>query len=155
MSAFTVHKNDHTGKRVLSYPAEVVKQDDTSVCVRAIFQQKTRDLGYVTLKTGDIFTEWFYTDRWYNVFKIEDVDSGAFKGYYCNLTRPATLTADSVVADDLALDMFIQPDSTLLTLDQDEFEALPLSNMERQQVAEAVKSIKALVADKVSPFDAL
>lgn len=155
MSAFTVHKNDHTGKCVLSYPAEVVTRDATSICVRAIFQQKTRDLGYVTLKTGDIFTEWFYTDRWYNVFKIEDVDNGAFKGYYCNLTRPATLTADSVAADDLELDIFIQPDSTLFTLDQDEFEALPLSNMERQQVTEAVKSIKAFVAAKVSPFDAL
>ncbi|MEL6308379.1 MAG: DUF402 domain-containing protein [Chloroflexota bacterium] len=156
MSDFLVHKRDHAGKIVLSYPAErILKRTETMICLQAIFQQSTRDLGYVTLKTGDIFTEWFYTDRWYNIFQIEDVDDGALKGFYCNLTRPTIITAESVSADDLELDIFVKPDGTCLILDQDDYDALPLSADEKVQVDRALADIKQKVAARIAPFDTL
>jgi protein associated with RNAse G/E len=152
MNPFTVYKLNHLGEITLSYEGNVVANDETSVCIRALFGFATRDLGYVVLKTGDIFTEWFYTDKWYNVFRVQDVDSGEIKGYYCNLTRPASISENSVKADDLALDIFVKPDGSTLTLDEAEYNALPLTDAERAHVQAAVAEIHNLVQLRIEPF---
>lgn len=152
---YTVIKNNHLGEEVLRYSGEIIQQGDHHICIRAQFAQATRDLGYMLLKQGDYFTEWFYDDRWYNVFKVEDIDSGDLKGYYCNLTRPATISDTHVAADDLALDVFIKPNGHTLLLDQDEYDDLPLNTQEREQVQQAIEMIHQLVTNRAEPFDAL
>lgn len=152
MDDFTVHKRNAQGQIELSYRGQVVDRGATFVCVRAIFQPKTVDLGYVLMKQGDIFIEWFYSDRWYNVFMLFDVDDKMLKGYYCNLTRPAIIAETEVAADDLALDLFVKPDGAILILDQDEYAALKLPVHECQQVEHACKQIADLVQVRQHPF---
>lgn len=151
----TIHKRNAHGELQLSYEGRVVARGDDFVCVRAIFQGKTRDLGYMYLKQGDVFTEWFYTARWYNIFRIEDVDSGLLKGFYCNLTRPAKITLDSISADDLELDVFVSPAGNTLMLDEDEYAALTLTDNEHANVQRAVLEIKRFVRERLHPFDEL
>jgi uncharacterized protein len=153
--SYTVIKRDHNGQEALRYTGEVVHLDGESVCVRAIFAFSTRDLGYVTLKTGDTFIEWFYTNRWYNVFLIYDVDDGHFKGCYCNLTRPAEIQPDVVEADDLALDVWVAPDGTTTLLDEDEYVALTLDDFTKAQVQLAVRDIQERVRKQEEPFEML
>ncbi|MEM9952272.1 MAG: DUF402 domain-containing protein [Chloroflexota bacterium] len=153
--SFTIYKLNHLGQEELQYTGEVVAQGNDFICVRAIWQPKTLDLGYIVFKQGDVFIEWFYTNRWYNVFKIEDVDSGMCKGYYCNLTRPAIITETSVSSDDLALDIFVTSSGDILRLDDDEYDALNLPAHERQQVEQAVREITTLVQKRQSPFNDL
>jgi hypothetical protein len=150
--SFTVHKCNADGEIVFSYTGEVLSRDAESVCLVALFQRNRMDLGYVVLKPGDVFTEWFYARRWYNVFQVQDVDSGALKGFYCNLTRPAIISESAVQADDLALDVFVYPDGSTLLLDQDEYEQLPLSAAERESVQQAVQEIQQLVAGRQEAF---
>ena len=80
MSDFTVHKLDENGRFVLSYPATLLERSNNHVKLEAFFGRDDMDLGYTTFKRGDRFVEYFYTDRWYNVFAIYDRDDGAFKG---------------------------------------------------------------------------
>ena len=150
--SFTIYKLNHKGEEELSYSGTVLERGETYVCVQAIFNFDTMDLGYITLKKGDIFTEWFYTDRWFNVFKVEDIDTVQLKGYYCNLTRPAIISDKTVKADDLALDIFVQPNGNMLILDEDDYDKLPLSETERYQVQQAVNQIKQLVQTRTIPF---
>jgi hypothetical protein len=152
---FTVYKCDAQGNQVFSYPGEVIHRDADSVCVRALFQRGRMDLGYVVLKPGDVFTEWFYSNRWYNVFQVEDVDSGLLKGFYCNLTRPAIISDQSVRADDLELDLFVYPDGRTLLLDEDEYNQLPLTAAERIHVERALLEIHKLVQERAQPFTAI
>lgn len=152
MSVFTVIKCDHTGREVLRYTGTRLAGGPEWVCVRALFQFADRDLGYVTLHQGDIFTEWFYTDRWYNVFRVEDGRHGHLKGWYCNLTRPARLLPAAVAADDLALDVFVRPDRSLLLLDEAEYAALHLPPHEQQAVAAALTDIRTQAAAGSGPF---
>jgi predicted RNA-binding protein associated with RNAse of E/G family len=154
MNAFTIIKRNASGAELLRYSGEVVERGENWVCVRAIFAFGTRDLGYVVMKLGDIFTEWFYADRYYNVFRIEDEDTGDLKGWYCNITRPAEIHAGHLAADDLALDVFVKPDRTLLLLDEAEFGGLPLLPTERSAALAAVTTIQRLVANNLPPFDA-
>lgn len=149
---FTIYKRDEHGRDVFHYTGELVERGEGWVCIRAPFGFASRDLGYIFLKQGDWFTEWFYTDRWYNIFRIEDVETGVLKGWYCNLTRPAEIHADSAAADDLALDVFVHPDGAIRLLDEDEYAALSLTAEEHQAVDAAVREIKRLVTRREGPF---
>jgi predicted RNA-binding protein associated with RNAse of E/G family len=153
MSEITVQKRNHLGEVVLSYGGEIVERGDHWVCMRARFERSDVDLGFVVLRQGDLFTEWFFSDRWYNIFQVEDVDTGELKGWYCNITRPSTISEDTVSADDLELDVFVTPTATVLLLDKDEFTALDLSVDERMEALRAVESIRAAVAEYAPPFD--
>lgn len=150
--SYTVYKLDHKGTEQYSYEGEVLTRDAWHVCLRAVFGFPSRDLGYIHLKEGDIFTEWFYSQRWYNVFHIVDVETGRLKGYYCNITRPATIADDYVKAEDLALDVFVYPDGKTLVLDEDEYAALALGPDEHRKVKQAVAEIKRLVQERKGPF---
>jgi uncharacterized protein len=151
--SYTIRKQNHLGKEVLVYEGEVIERGEGFVCIRATFAMETRDLGYIVMKTGDIFTEWFYSNRWYNIFRVQDVDSGELKGYYCNLTRPAQISETEVKADDLELDIFVKPDGQLLVLDLDEYKMLDLSEAESAAVQAAMEEIAQRVAKRDKPFD--
>lgn len=153
MSAIQVIKQDAQGRETLRYSGEVISRGETWVCLRAVFTYGTQDLGCFVMEVGDVFTEWFYTDRWYNVFRVGDGRTGALKGWYCNLTRPAILTAEAVRADDLELDMLVEPDGTVHLLDVDDFERLALPDEERAAVWGAVASLRVLIAQRAAPFD--
>lgn len=149
---FTIYKRDEHGQEVFQYTGDLVERGEGWVCIRAAFGSASRDLGYIHLKQGDWFTEWFYADRWYNIFRIEDVETGVLKGWYCNLTRPAEIHADYAAADDLALDLFVHTDGSIRVLDEDEYAALVLTADEHQAVAAAVDEIRRLVAQRDGPF---
>lgn len=153
--SFTVHKLNHLGEEKLQYSGEVLERGEHFVCIQALFSFGDMELGYVTLRQGDIFTEWFYDNRWYNVFRIEDVDSNELKGYYCNLTRPAQIGKENVKAEDLALDLFVKPDGTTILLDEDEYQSLHLAQDEQKEIQAALNELYALVKIAKFPFDDL
>jgi hypothetical protein len=153
MTDITVYKCNHLGEVVYSYRGQVVEDGPGRVCLQAPFSRPDVDLGYVVMRQGDLFTEWYFADRWYNVFQIADVDTAQLKGWYCNITRPARISADTVSADDLQLDVFVSPDGTLILLDEDEFDALNLSAEERMEALRAVEAIRTAVNERTAPFN--
>jgi uncharacterized protein len=88
------------------------------------------------------------------VFVIYSADAapGTLKGWYCNITRPAQITAADVRADDLALDFFMRPDGEGFVLDEAEFEALPLTEVERTHAQAALQELQKLAAERSGPF---
>jgi protein associated with RNAse G/E len=150
----TVYKHDHTGKTVLIYAGEVVERGATWVKLQARFNHDDYDAGYHVFRRNDLFIEWFYSDRPYNIFKMYGARDGLLKGWYCNVTRPAVLMESEVHADDLALDVFVSPAGEIIVLDEDEFAALDLSDDERRMALDAIETLKKLAASGEAPFDA-
>lgn len=142
-------KNDHTGKELWRYPAEIVTQSETEIRLKAYFNRDDQDAGYVTYKRDDLFIETFYSDRWYNVFAIYDRDSEKLKGWYCNITRPAKWSDEELWADDVALDVWVFADAKRepLVLDQEEFVELGLKPNEMQLALQAVDQVLALARE--------
>ncbi len=149
----TIIKRDHLGAFVWQYEGEVVTQGAYFVCIQARFNRDKADIGVMVFRRGDVMTEWFYDDRWYNIFKVQDDTGERLKGYYCNITRPAEITDTTIAADDLALDVFVSPKGEITLLDEDDFAALPLSDDERQSALDAIEQIRALVSKRETPFD--
>ena len=152
VTAFTVIKRDARGNDVLSYQGILIERGETHVCIEARFALDDIDLGYIHLRRGDRFREWFYSDRYFNIFRVQDVHSHQLKGWYCNITRPAIIEDAQVAAEDLELDVFVYPDGRALVLDQEEFAALCLSEFEQARAWEAVQTIREMVRERQSPF---
>lgn len=152
MDGVIVRKLDHGGREVISYPGEVLQRSDGAVVLRTSWDRGPMDLGFVALEPGDRWTEYFYSDRWYNIFEIHARD-GHLKGWYCNIARPAHIGEDEVAAEDLALDLWVEPDGSMRVLDEAEFAALPLKDEERRAAREALARLRAMVAQGEFPFE--
>jgi uncharacterized protein len=148
----TIEKRNHRGEFVLEYTGELVNQDAYSVCVQAVFERREANLGFVVFRQGDVFIEWFFADRWFNIFEVHDGDSETIKGWYCNITRPAVFETDRLWADDLELDIFVMPNGAIIMLDEDEFSQLELSTDERMATLRAIETLRAMVANRAVPF---
>ncbi len=154
MSDITVTKRDEHGQNVLTYPGKVAQRDSNRwVYLQAIFQPQQAEAGPIVFYQGDMFHEWFYADRWYNVFRVEAGTSRVLRGWYCNITRPAVITAHQVKSDDLALDVLILPNGALHLLDVAAFNHLALSNHERAAAWGAVREITERYTRQHPPFD--
>ena len=153
MTAFTVIKLDARGDYELSYEGVLRERTDAFICVDAEFKFSDRDLGYIKLRRGDRFREWFYADRWFNIFRVRDGDTNALKGWYCNITRPPVIEARQVAAEDLCLDVFVYPDGRTLLLDEEDFAELNLPKDDVEKAWQAVDAIRRLVEKRLPPFD--
>ena len=153
MRGFTVVKRDAQGNALLSYRGVLRERCAEFICIEARFELPDRDLGYIHLRCGDLFREWFYAGRWFNIFRVQDGRSGALKGWYCNITRPPVIEARQLAADDLGLDVFVYPNGRTLLLDEDEFLRLKLPSAQVRAARQAVDAIRQRVAERRHPFD--
>ncbi|TVQ27242.1 MAG: DUF402 domain-containing protein [Spirochaetaceae bacterium] len=153
---YTVYKLDHTGREKLHYPAELLARNTVQghIAVSAVFALDSADGGAFELTKGDRMVEHFFEDRYYNVFEVSSPD-GTLKGYYCNITRPAVLTDTEIRADDLALDISVNPAGEYMILDKDEFDELPIPDHERTVALSAAETLLALIQEASWPFERL
>lgn len=149
----TVIKRNLQGQETWRYSGRTLARGANFVQLEAHFNRDDMPFMGVTLRRGDRFVEWFYTDCWYNIFEIHDRDDDAIKGWYCNLGRPAVLEArDRVSYVDLALDLWVGADGAQHVLDADEFEALGLDAVTRAQALAALDELQALFKNNKPPF---
>jgi hypothetical protein len=133
------------GLTKIRYPAELLADDGTRITVRAPWAGgATRDFGFVRFEPGDVFTEHYWRDRWYSVKEVRDA-RGALKGWYCDVTRPATRLGVEVVVEDLDLDLWRSADGRdIRRLDEDEFAASGLAERDPEAAAAALAALDEL-----------
>ena len=148
----TVVKLDHRGEEKWRYQGVALDRTRSSIILEAIYDQPDDNLHGIPLRRGDRFVETHYSDRWYNVFAVYDVQSDLLKGWYCNITRPARIDGDQVVAEDLTLDLIVRPDGSSIVLDELEFEAQELSSQDRAEARSALSELQGLAAGMEGPF---
>ncbi|MGW1074565.1 DUF402 domain-containing protein [Streptomyces sp. NPDC002537] len=131
----------------LRYPATVVRDDGARLVVRAPWAAvEARDFGFVRFESGDVFTEHYWRDRWYAVKEVRSAD-GTLKGWYCDITRPAAVDGDTLVVEDLDLDLWLSADGgTVLRLDEDEFEESGLASRDPDAASRARAALDELEA---------
>ncbi|MEU8522550.1 DUF402 domain-containing protein [Streptomyces sp. NBC_01216] len=133
------------GRTKIRYPADVVTDDGVRLTVRAPWAARgVRDFGFVRFEPGDVFVEHYWRDRWYAVKEVRS-GGGALKGWYCDITRPASVAGGKVVVEDLDLDLWVSADgSEVLRLDEDEFTASGLAAADPEAAARAVVALDEL-----------
>jgi len=142
----TVIKRNPVGEEKTRYAGEVIERLSDGVVIEAYWTWAARDLGYARFEPGDRFIEYYYSDRWFNIFAISNKD-GSRKGWYCNVAAPAVISAASIEQVDLLLDVWVDPTGKSLVLDEDEFEAdLTLTAEQRKGAIQGLSDLLALIA---------
>jgi uncharacterized protein len=150
----TVVKQNPLGEVKIQYKGEVVERLSHGVIISAYWQHAAKDLDYTRFEPGDRFIEYYYTDRWFNIFDISAPD-GTRKGWYCNIAEPASIYNDSIEQIDLLLDVWVNPEGKILLLDEDEFDAdTTLSDEQRNGARQGLHDLLELIAARKAPFDA-
>ena len=146
-----VQKKNLAGDVTYEYEGTLLSQDEHSIVLEALFDRADMPFMDVVFKTGDRFVEYYYTDRWYNIFAVYDRDDGRLKGWYCNVGKPAVFEAGVVSYVDLALDLWVSTTGQQTVLDEDEFEALELEEELRTGALMGLDGLKQLFLNGKPP----
>ena len=138
-----VQKKNPAGEVTYHYEGVLLEREENSITLEALFDRADMPFQDVVFKTGDRFVEYYYSDRWYNIFAVHDRDNGKVKGWYCNVGMPAVIEDGVVSYVDLALDLWVSANGTQTILDEDEFAEL---NLEAELSAAALKGLEELKA---------
>lgn len=152
MTSITVNKLNPRGEIKIQYQGEVVERLADGIIIQAYWEHPLKDLGYTRFQPGDRFIEYYFTQRWYNIFDISNA-SNERKGWYCNIAEPATIGDVDIKQVDLLLDVWVDPSGTPLLLDEDEFEAdTSLDERQRQGARQGLHELLQMIAAQIAPF---
>ncbi|GAC1373834.1 MAG: DUF402 domain-containing protein [Ktedonobacteraceae bacterium] len=151
----TVIKLGPRGEEKIRYTGEVLERGNQHMVISASWTLDVKDLGYTRFEPGDHFTEYYYEDRWFNIFEIESA-RGARKGWYCNVTEPAHISDERIEQVDLFLDVWVNPQGETLVLDEDEFAAATTMSDEQRAGAQAgLRTLLQLIRERQKPFQSI
>lgn len=139
-----VQKKKPTGEVMYEYEGILLRREEHSIVIEALFDRADMPFMDVVFRMGDRFVEYYYTDRWYNIFVIHDHENGNVKGWYCNIGKPAVFEDGIVWYIDLALDLWVSATGEQTVLDEDEFEKLDLSEELRSGALNGLNQLKQL-----------
>ena len=144
-------KQNPEGKITYEYAGFLLSRDERSIKLEAFFDRADLPFMDIIFKKGDRFVEYYYTDRWYNIFVIHDRDDESVKGWYCNIGMPAVFEDGIVSYVDLALDLWISASGEQTVLDEDEFEELQLDEELKSGALNGLNELKTLFLNKKPP----
>jgi len=148
----TIIKLDPAGVEKTRYHGTILERLAHGIVIEAVWTLPNRDLGYTRFETGDRFVEYFYGNRWFNIFEVTG-GKGERKGWYCNVTEPACISEDVVVQVDLYLDVWVDAMGEVLVLDEQEFEsAVWLDGARRLGAREGLRELLCMVAGREEMF---
>ena len=130
------------------YEGVVLNRAENYVTLEALFNRDDMPFMNIVLKRNDRFVETFYSDCLYNIFEIYDRDDGKFKGWYCNIGKPAIIEDDFVSYVDLALDLWVSADGRQTILDEDELAELNLDDALKQKVYDSLKELQEVITKR-------
>jgi protein associated with RNAse G/E len=152
----TVRSLKHGGRPHRTWRARVETLDGPLVVLDAFFAEEVRHPILGTIEAGTLSKEYFWTDRWYSVFRF-GAPSGGLLDFYCNVNTPARLEPGALFFTDLDVDVLVRPDFSYSILDEDEFERHAESYSYpaeyRARVREALAELVSLIERRQFPFN--
>ena len=114
------------------------------------------DLGRIS--KGTVSFEYYWLDRWYNVFRFLEPD-GSLRNLYCNICMPPKFSGETLDYVDLDIDLVIWPDGSVVTLDEVDFAdnaaKFQYPTDVTQKALDSVDELKLMIANREFPFEIL
>jgi protein associated with RNAse G/E len=138
-----------------SWPARILRRDGALLVLDAKFDREVQHELLGTIAGGTISTEYYWLDRWYNVFRFAQ-PSGELRGYYCNINVPPTFDGQVLSYVDLDVDILVEPDLSYRVVDHEDFELNAVrfgySNDVRLNAEKALNELIGLIESRRFPF---
>lgn len=144
------------GRLHREWQARLLAREDSLICVEGVFEEEIRHPQLGIIAPGTFSTEYYWTDRWYSVFRFRE-PTGELRNYYCNINLPAEFDGSVLTFIDLDIDVLVAPDFSRRILDEDEFAAnaalYHYPALVRDTVPRALAELNALIERRDFPFD--
>lgn len=144
------------GREHRRWRARLLSREASLLVLDASFDEEVNHplLGHIA--RGTLSLEYYWLDRWYNIFRFSEPD-GALRNYYCNVNAPPTFDGRVLKFIDLDMDVLVAPDLSYKILDEDEFAANARlydypAEVKRQAQA-ALDELIRLIEHRQFPFD--
>ena len=150
----TINSRRFDGTIKRSWNCELISRDNDLLTFVGVFVLDVDhpDLGHI--KKGTISYEYYWLDRWYNIFRFCEPD-GTFRNYYCNINMPPVYENGVLDYVDLDIDIVVWPDGTVVTLDEEDYQRnsrrFGYPEYIENLVTSAIDELKQLIDDGQMP----
>lgn len=122
----------------------------------AVFEEEIEHNLLGKVASGTISIEYYWLDRWYNVFRFCNRE-GKIQNFYCNVTMPPSFDGRVLSYVDLDIDVLVKPDFSYRVLDLDDFEEnashYGYSAEVQDKAHAALAELVTLIETRSFPFD--
>jgi uncharacterized protein len=116
-----INSRKFNGRIHRSWKADFIEKQDSLLIFVGEFEEEVRHSKLGIIRPGTISYEYYWLDRWYNIFKFHEPE-GELRNYYCNLNMPPTFENNILDYIDLEIDVLVSQNFDTEILDLDEFE---------------------------------
>lgn len=139
-----------------TWNAELISQNNSLLSFVGKFEKEVSHPFLGVIGRDTISYEFFWFDRWYNVFRFHE-PNGNFRNFYCNVNMPPTFDGEILDYIDLDVDILVWKNFSYQVLDLDEFEdnSRKYSYPEdlRERVQASLRELIFMIENRIFPFD--
>lgn len=154
--AIMVRTYKYDGTEHRHWQAQISLQQDSLIILDAKFEEEIQHPLLGTISPETLSIEYYWLDRWYNIFRFVD-PTGALRNFYCNVNVPPVFEKNVLSYIDLDIDILVAPDFSYSILDEDEFainaERFNYPIEVRQRSLKALEELVALIEKRAFPFN--
>lgn len=130
----TVRAHKYDGSEHRSWNAKLLRQEGSLLVLDGTFGEEIKHDLLGTIASGTRSIEYYWLDRWYNIFRFAQ-PTGELRSYYCNVNVPPAFDGQVLSYVDLDIDILVEPDLSYRIVDLEDFE----QNAERFGYSEDVQ----------------
>ena len=154
--SITVRVLKYDGADYRRWHARLAQREGPLIVLDAAFEFDVKHHLLGDIQRGTRTIEYYWLDRWYNVFRFLD-DNGETWWYYCNINMPPTFEDEVLTYIDLDIDILVQRDLSYQVLDLEEFAAnaalYGYSEEIKRRAHAAVDELILMIETRQFPFD--
>src|SRR5438876_7340080 len=103
------------------WPATIRREEGSLLVLDAKFDEEIQHDLLGTIASGTSSVEYYWLDRWYNIFRLTN-PNGSKTIYYCNINIPPSFEGQTLSYIDLDIDILVESNFLYRVVDLEEFE---------------------------------
>jgi uncharacterized protein len=134
----------------------LVEKNDSLLVFVGEFETEVRHSKIGVIRRGSLSYEYYWLDRWYNIFRFHQPE-GDLHCFYCNLNMPPAFADGVLDYVDLDIDVLVRKDFSFEILDLEEFEEnaekFGYSDKLKSKIQKTLEELLQIIDKRKFPFD--
>jgi protein associated with RNAse G/E len=145
----------YDGREYRRWQALTASQNGSLIVLDAEFDTDVAHDLLGQIRRGTRTIEYYWLDRWYNIFRFLEAD-GSTQLWYCNINMPPEFEQGVLTYVDLDIDVLVRPDFSYELLDMQEFQEnaarYGYSAEVNQGAQHGLSELRSIIENRQFPF---